>query len=101
MLQQHGPAPNDGSGFQLSVESKDEARVRRIYEGLKESGSVQMPMGPTFWSRCPACVLTGSVSLDGRNARNWAGVKLAWCNLDEKIKERMLRCKSIDHWFNF
>jgi PhnB protein len=47
-------APPDRStpigGFQISVESKDEAEVRRIYEALKEGGSVQMPMGPTFWS---------------------------------------------------
>jgi PhnB protein len=37
-------------GFQVSVESKDEAEVKRIYESLKEGGSVQMPMTPTFWS---------------------------------------------------
>lgn len=37
-------------GFQISVESKDEAEVKRIYEALKENGSVQMPMASTFWS---------------------------------------------------
>jgi PhnB protein len=37
-------------GFQISVQSKDEAEVKRVYEALKESGSVQMPMAPTFWS---------------------------------------------------
>jgi PhnB protein len=37
-------------GFQISVESKDEAEAKRIYEALKEGGSVQMPMAPTFWS---------------------------------------------------
>jgi PhnB protein len=37
-------------GFQISVGSKDEAEVKRIYEALKEGGSVQMPMAPTFWS---------------------------------------------------
>lgn len=37
-------------GFQICVESKDEAEVRRIYEALKEGGSVQMPLAPTFWS---------------------------------------------------
>jgi PhnB protein len=37
-------------GFQISVESKDEGEVKRIYEALKEGGSVQMPLAPTFWS---------------------------------------------------
>ncbi len=47
-------APPDRStpigGFQVCVESKDEAEVKRIYEALKESGSVQMPLASTFWS---------------------------------------------------
>ena len=47
-------APHDRStplgGFQVSVEPADEAETRRIFEGLKEGGSVQMPMSPTFWS---------------------------------------------------
>ena len=37
-------------GFQVSVESEDEAEVKRIFDTLKEGGSVQMPMMPTFWS---------------------------------------------------
>jgi PhnB protein len=37
-------------GFQISVESKDEAEVRRIYAQLSDGGSVQMPLAPTFWS---------------------------------------------------
>jgi PhnB protein len=37
-------------GFQVCVESKDEAEVRRIYDALKEGGNVQMPLAPTFWS---------------------------------------------------
>jgi Uncharacterized protein conserved in bacteria len=37
-------------GFQISVESKEETEVKRIYEELKEGGSVQMPISPTFWS---------------------------------------------------
>lgn len=37
-------------GFQVSVESKDEAEVKRIYNALQEGGSVQMPISPTFWS---------------------------------------------------
>ena len=37
-------------GFQVCMETKDEAEVKRIYEALKEGGSVQMPLAPTFWS---------------------------------------------------
>ena len=37
-------------GFQISVESKDEAEVKRIYEALEKGGSVQMPLAQTFWS---------------------------------------------------
>lgn len=37
-------------GFQVSVETKDEAELRRIYEALCQGGSVQMPLAPTFWS---------------------------------------------------
>ena len=37
-------------GFQVSVESKDEAEIKGIYEALKQDGSVQMPLMPTFWS---------------------------------------------------
>jgi PhnB protein len=41
---------NPLGGFQVCTESKDETEVKRIYEALKESGSVQMPLAPTFWS---------------------------------------------------
>jgi PhnB protein len=37
-------------GFQISVESSEEAEVRRIYEALREGGSEQMPLSKTFWS---------------------------------------------------
>jgi PhnB protein len=37
-------------GFQVSVESADAAEVTRIYDALKDGGSVQMPLAPTFWS---------------------------------------------------
>jgi PhnB protein len=37
-------------GFQVCVESEDEAEVRRVYDALAASGSVQMPLMKTFWS---------------------------------------------------
>lgn len=37
-------------GFQISLDSKDESEVRRVYAALAEGGSVQMPLAPTFWS---------------------------------------------------
>ena len=37
-------------GFQISIQAEDEAEVKRIYETLKDGGSVQLPIGPTFWS---------------------------------------------------
>lgn len=37
-------------GFQICVDSKDEAEMRRVFAALSEGGSVYMPLGPTFWS---------------------------------------------------
>ena len=37
-------------GFQVCVESKDEAEVRCIYGALRDGGSEQMPLAQTFWS---------------------------------------------------
>jgi PhnB protein len=37
-------------GFQISVESNDKTEAKRIYEAIKEGGTVKMPMGATFWS---------------------------------------------------
>jgi PhnB protein len=36
-------------GFQVSVQAHDEAEVKRTFEALKDGGTVQMPMSPTFW----------------------------------------------------
>jgi PhnB protein len=37
-------------GFQIALTLKDESEVRRIFAELGEGGSIEMPMGPTFWT---------------------------------------------------
>jgi PhnB protein len=40
------------SGFSLSLSPSDEASARRTFDALGAGGSVQMPLGKTFWSSC-------------------------------------------------
>ncbi len=40
------------SGFSLAVSVKDEAEAKRVFAALSAGGSVQMPLGKTFWSPC-------------------------------------------------
>ena len=37
-------------GFSVSIQLKDLADAERIFHALAESGTVQMPFQPTFWS---------------------------------------------------
>jgi PhnB protein len=37
-------------GFHVSVSEPDEAECRRLFAALSSGGSVQMPIGLTFWS---------------------------------------------------
>ena len=37
-------------GFQIALESADEAETKRLFAALSEGGSVIMPLGSTFWS---------------------------------------------------
>jgi len=37
-------------GFQVSVSDPSSDEVERLFDELKASGSVQMPLGKTFWS---------------------------------------------------
>lgn len=37
-------------GFQISLDAKDEAEVKRLFDALSEGGSVMMPPTKTFWS---------------------------------------------------
>lgn len=43
-------AHSPGGGFKISIEANDQTEANRIFQGLKEGGTVQLPMGPTFWS---------------------------------------------------
>jgi len=47
-------APKGGEatlgGFQISVSDPSSDEVERLFDELKEGGSGQMPIGPTFWS---------------------------------------------------
>jgi PhnB protein len=38
------------SGFEISLESTDEAEVKRLFAALSDGGSVMMPLAPTFWT---------------------------------------------------
>jgi PhnB protein len=37
-------------GFQISVADPSSDEVQRLFDELKAGGSVQMPLGPTFWT---------------------------------------------------
>jgi PhnB protein len=37
-------------GFQISVSDSNADEVERVFDELKTGGSVQMPLGKTFWS---------------------------------------------------
>lgn len=46
--------PGQGGGaakrFCMSIGLKDEEQAKRLFSGLSEGGSVQMPLQPTFWA---------------------------------------------------
>ena len=39
-------------GFRLALTVPAEAEARKAFDALAAGGSVQMPLGPTFWSPC-------------------------------------------------
>lgn len=45
------PTPNF-SGFRLSLSLPTEAAARTAFDALAAGGTVEMPLGPTFWSPC-------------------------------------------------
>ncbi|MGH8505329.1 MAG: VOC family protein [Stenotrophobium sp.] len=42
----------DFKGFSLSLTLPDEARARQAFDALARRGTVNMPIGKTFWSPC-------------------------------------------------
>ncbi|MEZ5325223.1 MAG: VOC family protein [Verrucomicrobiales bacterium] len=40
------------NGFSLSLTVADEAEASRVFGVLSDGGTVQMPIGKTFWSPC-------------------------------------------------
>ena len=40
------------SGFSLALNVPDETEANRVFAGLANGGSVQMPLAKTFWSPC-------------------------------------------------
>ena len=40
------------AGFSLSITVADAAEARRCFDALEKGGTVQMPLGRTFWSPC-------------------------------------------------
>jgi PhnB protein len=45
-----------GNNVSLTVVSSDLAEVQRLYDRLKEGGSVEMELQETFWSKAYASV---------------------------------------------
>jgi PhnB protein len=46
------PAPKPHGGYSLSLSVPDVAAAERTFAALGAGGSVQMPLGRTFWSPC-------------------------------------------------
>lgn len=40
------------NGFKLSYAAADAAEAERVFQGLADGGSVEMPLAATFWSPC-------------------------------------------------
>lgn len=51
-----GPPFNAGNNVHLSLDAKDEAGAKRLYDALREGGQVSMPLEPTFWAKLFAMV---------------------------------------------
>ncbi len=45
-----GPAKAEYKGFTLSIAVADDAQAKRVFDALGQGGTVQMPLGKTFWT---------------------------------------------------
>ena len=41
----------DFKGFSLSIEAPNEAEAERLFAAISQGGTIQMPLGPTFFAR--------------------------------------------------
>lgn len=51
-----GPPFNAGNNVSLSLDARDEADAKRLYDALREGGQVTMQLEPTFWAKLFAMV---------------------------------------------
>ncbi len=47
-----GTGDDKFAGFRLSICPDNEGEAKRIFDLLAEGGSIEMPLGKTFWSPC-------------------------------------------------
>ncbi len=54
VMMSDGCGPEDGKfiGFRLSIGTDCEEESKQFFDALSEDGSVEMPLGKTFWSPC-------------------------------------------------
>lgn len=45
-----------GNAISLTLMLDDEVELRRIFDGLSDGATIQMPLGQTFWSACFGCL---------------------------------------------
>ena len=52
LLASDGHSPNPAfNGFRLVYETASEAECKRAYDALRDGGTVDMPLGPTFFAK--------------------------------------------------
>lgn len=47
-----GPDSGKFDGFRLSIGTDSEAETKQFFDALADGGSIEMPLGKTFWSPC-------------------------------------------------
>ncbi len=46
------PGQAEFKGFSLTLDARDEAEAKKLFDGLADGGQVHMPLGRTFFSPC-------------------------------------------------